>query len=173
MSDWDDAEKRVERAHELYDRGQWQAALDELKAAIAINPYNSSWHFNLGLTYDAMERYHDAITCYRQALEIDPEDVEILCALGVDCNRAANFDEAIGFFERIESVDASYEPCYCHRIVSYSEKGDHERAEEMFYLARQYREKCPTCYYNIGNSLFTRGLFDREEMQSLLAHLPK
>jgi tetratricopeptide (TPR) repeat protein len=31
----------------------------------------------------------------------------------------------------------------------------------MFFLARQYKEKCPICYYNIGNSLFARGLFDR------------
>src|SRR4051812_46673554 len=56
MNDWDDAERRVERAHELFDRGQWEAALHELRAAIAINPYNGSWHYNLGLTYDAMDR---------------------------------------------------------------------------------------------------------------------
>lgn len=161
MNDWDDAERRVERAHELFDRGQWEAALHELRAAIAINPYNGSWHYNLGLTYDAMNRYQEAIVAYRQAHEIDPDDVEILCALGHDCNRAGNFDEAITFFERIESIDASFEPCYCNRIVSYSEKGDHEKAEEMFFLARQYREKCPTCFYNMGVSLFARGLPDR------------
>src|SRR5262245_55750430 len=126
MNEWDDAEQRVERAHELYERGRWQEALDELKAAIAINPYNGSWHFNLGLTYDAMDRYQEAIACYRKALEMDPEDVEILCALGIDCNRAGSVDEAIGFFEKIETVDASYEPSYCNRIVSYSEKGDHD-----------------------------------------------
>ncbi len=161
MNDWDDAERRVERAHELFDRGQWEAALHELRAAIAINPYNGSWHFNLGLTYDAMDRYHEAMVAYRQALEIDPEDVEVLCALGHDCNRAANFDEAISLFERIERIDASFEPCYCNRIVSFSEKGDHEKAEEMFFLARQYREKCPICFYNMGISLFARGLPDR------------
>jgi tetratricopeptide (TPR) repeat protein len=31
----------------------------------------------------------------------------------------------------------------------------------MFYLARQYREKCPVCYYNMGISLFARGMFER------------
>ena len=161
MTEWDDAEKRVERAHELYERGQWQEALDELKAAIAINPYNGSWHFNLGLTYDALERTDDAISAYRQALEMDPEDLEVLCAVGIDSNRAGQFDDAIRFFERIEAIDASYEPSYCNRIVSYCEKGNHEKAEEMFYLARQYREKCPVCYYNMGLSQFARGNFDR------------
>jgi tetratricopeptide (TPR) repeat protein len=161
MTEWDDAESRVEKAHELYERGRWEEALDELKAAIAINPYNGSWFFNLGLTYDALDRFDEAISAYRKALEMEPEDVEVLTAIGHDCNRAGNFDEAIGFFQKVESIDASFEPAYCNRIVSYSEKGDHEKAEEMFFLARQYKEKCPICYYNIGNSLFARGMFDR------------
>ena len=161
MSDWDEAEHRVEKAHELYERGRWQEALDELKAAIAINPFNGSWHFNLGLTYDALDRFPEAIAAYRLALEIDPDDVEVLNALGHDSNRAGNFDEAIGYFERVEALEASFEPCYCNRIISYCEKGDHEKAEEMFFLARQYKEKCPLCLYNIGSSLFARGLFDR------------
>jgi tetratricopeptide (TPR) repeat protein len=161
MTNWDDAESRVEKAHELYERGRWEEALSELKAAIAINPYNGSWFFNLGLTYDALDRFDEAIKAYRQALEMEPEDVEILTALGHDCNRAGNFDEAIGFFQRVESIDAAFEPGYCNRIVSYAEKGDHEKAEEMFFLARQYKEKCPICFYNIGHSLFARGLFDR------------
>ncbi len=161
MTDWDDAEQRIEKAHELFERGRWEEALTELKAAIAINPYNAGWFFNLGLTYDAMERFDEAIVAYRKALEMEPEDIEILNALGYDCNRAGNFDEAIKLFERVEALDASYEASYCNRIISYAEKGDHEKAEEMFYLARQYKEKCPVCFYNIGNSLFARGLFDR------------
>ena len=161
MTEWDEAERRVEKAHELYERGRWQEAADELRAAIAINPYNGSWHFNLGLTYDAMDRFEDAIGAYRQALEIDPEDVEVLNALGHDCTRAAEFDAAIAYFERVEAIDPAYEPGYCNRIIAYAEKGDHERAEETFYLARQYKEKCPVCFYNIGHSLFARGLFDR------------
>ena len=39
--------------------------------------------------------------------------------------------------------------------------GDHEKAEEMFYLARLYKEECPHCYYNIGCSLADRGLYDK------------
>ena len=32
----------------------------------------------------------------------------------------------------------------------------HEEAEHMFYLAQQINPECPICFYNIGNSLFTR-----------------
>jgi len=161
MGDWDEAEQRVEKAHELYEQNRWEEAVSELQAAIAINPYNSSWYFNLGLTLDALDRCADAIAAYRRAIEIDPDDVEVLNSLGYDCTRAGRFDEAITFFQRIEKLDPSFEPSYCNRIITYCELGQHDLAEQMFYLARQYKEKCPHCFYNMGNSLFARGLYDR------------
>jgi tetratricopeptide (TPR) repeat protein len=161
MSDWQEAEQRVERAHEYYERGRWEEALSELRRAIEINPNISAWYFNLGLTLDMMERFDEALVAYCRALEIDPLDIESLNAAGADSTRLGKFRQAIEYFEKVEKSDATFEPCYCNRIVAYSELGDHDRAEEMFYLARQYREKCPVCFYNIGISLFARGKYDR------------
>ena len=54
--------------------------------------------------------------------------------MGHDCTRAGNYDEAITHFKRIEEIDPKYEPAYCNRILAYAEKGEHELAEQMFYL---------------------------------------
>src|SRR6201999_291604 len=81
--------------------------------------------------------------------------------LGVDQHRVGQFEQALRTYERIERVDPAFEPSYCNRIATYNELGDHERAEEMFYLGRLYREHCPLCYYNIGCSLYERGQYDR------------
>lgn len=161
MSEWQEAEQRVQRAHELYEKGRWEEALAELRAALEINPNNSAWHFNLGLTLDMMERFEEAVAAYDKALEIDPQDLEILNSAGVDCTRLARYKQAISHFDRIEKLDPSFEAAYCPRILAYSELGDHERAEEIFYLARQYKEKCPACFYNMGVSLLARGQYDR------------
>ncbi len=161
MSDWQEAEQRVERAHELYERGRWEEALSELRQAIAINPDNGAWYFNLGLTLDMMDRYDEALAAYQQAVELEPQDIESLTAAGTDCTRVGKYQKAIEFFQRVERIDPSVEACYCNRIAAYSELGDFDRAEEMFYLARQYREKCPLCFYNMGLALFGRGQYDR------------
>src|SRR5205823_7128453 len=92
---------------------------------------------------------------------IDENDLQAMNHLGVDLHRVGNFDEALGTFERIEQLDASFEPAYCNRIIAHSELGEHDKAEEMFYLARLYKEHCPHCYYNIGCSLAARGLYDK------------
>lgn len=161
MSDWQDAEQRVERAQEFFAQRLWQEALDELCAAIAMNPYNGAWHFNAGLTLDELERFEDAIAAYRRALEMEPDDVEAMHRIGADLARLGRYREALDELEAIEQVDASFEPAYCDRILVYGELGEHDRAEETFYLARQYREECPRCYYHMGMSLAARRLFDK------------
>ena len=161
MNDWTDAETRVERAHQLYEQARWPEAAAELRAAIDINPYNASWHFNLGLTLEAMEDYPRACDVFKAALQLEPDDLETLNCLGVNLTRQGAYGEALEFLEHIEHLDSAYEPSYCNRIITYTEMGRHEDAELMFYLARQVLDECPLCMYNIGNSFYARGNYDR------------
>ncbi len=156
MNDWVDAESRAERAYDLYEQGKWTEAAAELKAALDINPYNASWHFNLALTLESLEQYDAACLSYERALDLEGTDVETLNCLGVNLTRIGRYDEAIAKFAKAQKHDPNYEPAYCNRIVTYTEMGDHDSAELMFYLAREIRQECPLCYYNMGNSFFAR-----------------
>jgi len=153
---WDGAERKAQKAFELYENGQLFQALDKLDAAIEINPANGSWHFNKALTLDSLEHFDQAILEYKRALELTPDDLEILNSLAVDYTRTGYYDLAIQIFEQIQQIDPTFEPCYCNRIITYTEMGKHNLAEQMFYLAQQINPDCPLCYYNIGNSLFGR-----------------
>ncbi|MGE5295877.1 MAG: tetratricopeptide repeat protein, partial [Solirubrobacterales bacterium] len=95
------------------------------------------------------------------ALQLNPNDLEILNALAVDYTRTGLYDRALKTFEYIQQLDPEFEPAYCNRIITYAEMGQHDMAEQMFYLAQQIDEECPLCYYNIGNSLFARGQFKK------------
>ncbi len=159
MNDWQEAEQRVEKAQEYFHRRQWLPALDELRAAIDINPHNAAWHFNAGLILDELQRHEEAALSYRHAHSLDPNDVQCLNHLGVALHRTGQFDDAIEAFAKIQSIEPSFESSYCNRIITYAHLGQHDAADEMFYLARLYKDECPHCYYNIGRSLYTRGQF--------------
>lgn len=161
MSDWYDAEQRVERARELFEMEQWPEALAEIDAALEMNPYNAAWHCNRGYILDQLGRIEEAVIAFEQATDLDPNDKEALLALGMDLTRLNRCAQALDAFEAIQRVDPSFEPSYCQRIVTYTQMGQHDRAEEMFYLAQHLNEECPDCYYNIGKSLIARNLQER------------
>ncbi|MHC4477648.1 MAG: tetratricopeptide repeat protein [Planctomycetota bacterium] len=156
-----EAERKARRAFEHYEDGKMTQALDELETAIELNPANSAWHFNKGLTLDAVNRFEDAITEYEIALQLSPHDLEILNSLAIDYTRTGHYDQAIDFFEQIEQLDPNFEPSYCNRIITYTEMDMHDLAEQMFYLAQQIKPDCALCYYNIGNSLFVRAEYEK------------
>ncbi|HEV56643.1 MAG TPA: tetratricopeptide repeat protein [Phycisphaerales bacterium] len=158
---WDQADQAAGLAFEMYESGELDMALTQIQEAIDINPANAAWHFNKGLTLDALERFEEAVEAYLAALEIAPDDPEILNSLAVDYTRTGRYDKALAVFEHIQQIDPTFEPCYCNRIITYTEIDQHDKAEEMFYLAQQINPDCPICFYNIGNSLFSRGQFDR------------
>ena len=149
------------KGERFFEQRKWNDALRELKLATQVNPYNSSWFFNMGLILDEMGRFEEAAEAYQEATRIDPHDLSTLNHLGVAQFRVGRHDQAVATFKQIESIDATYEPAYCNRIIVYAQLGQHELAEEMFYTARLYKEHCPHCFYNMGCSLEARGLYDK------------
>ncbi len=158
---YDKAEHKAHMAFEFYEDGKMSQALEELEGALEASPANSSWHFDKGLTLDAISRFDEAINEYEIALQFNPDDLEILNSLAVDYTRVGQYDLAISTFEHIQELDPEFEPCYCNRIITYTEMGQHDLAEEMFYLAQQIEPDCALCYYNIGNSLFARARYKK------------
>src|SRR3954467_1338318 len=118
MSDWNDAERRVERAQELFEQRKLHEAVEELRAAIAINPYNPGWFYNLGVTLDELERAEEAIDAYKQALEIEPGDLQTMNRLGMDLHRVGRLKQAIKTFEKIENIDPTLAPAFRNPTIS-------------------------------------------------------
>jgi tetratricopeptide (TPR) repeat protein len=161
MKDWLDAETRIERAQQLSEMHRWPEALDELDAALAINPNDPNWHAQRGHVLDQLERHDEAAAAYRSALELNPESADVETALCIDLIRTGCHAEAVSRLERLAKEQPDFEPAYCNRIAAYTRLGDHEMAEQMFYEAQNIAEDCPNCFHHMAESLACRGIFDR------------
>ncbi len=162
MSQWFDAESYADRALEMYERGRWAEAEAELRKAIALNPDQGEWYFNLGLTLEQSGRDEEALASYRRATELMSEEPEPLVAVGVVCNRLQRFEEAVQVFEQAESLNPNLEGVYAHRIDSYICLGRHDDAEMVYYLSQQaLEEPSAACLSAIAESLILRREFER------------
>ena len=55
--------------------GDNQAAEASHLRVLQLNPNGAMWHNNYGVTLIALERYREAVSCFRRALELDPVHV--------------------------------------------------------------------------------------------------
>lgn len=161
MNDWYEAEQRVERAQQLSESQQWDEALTEIDAALRIDPHHALWHAQRGFILEELNRGTEAVSAYERSLSLDPEDRDVTLSLGVALARMGRLSRASAILEDLCNKYPDYEPVYCQRISVYTELGQHELAEQMFYMAQELDDDCPHCYFHIADSLAVRGDMDR------------
>jgi tetratricopeptide (TPR) repeat protein len=164
MSDWLDAETHADRALEWFERGRWSEAEAELRKAIALNPDQAEWHFNLGLTLEAAGRDTEALASYEQAIGLMPCEVEPLMVAGIACNRLGRYDTAVERFEQALRLDRSLEAGYGHKMESHLRLCQHEEVETTYYLAQmELPDPSAHCLAVLAESLIERRRWDRAE----------
>lgn len=164
MNDWQRAERHADRALDLFDRGRLSEAESELRKALAINPDQPDWHFNLGLTLEASDRDSEAMERFEHAAELAPEHVFPRLAAGSMALRLLQWDTARRWFARAIELEPDCEEAHAGMIDAWVAEGDHEEGETAFYLAQQVLEGPGAfCLQAIAESLCQRKKWKRAE----------
>ena len=164
MSEWLDAEGHADRAFEMFDCGRWSEAEAELRKALALNPDQPEWHFNLGMTLEAAGRETDALASYQRASELMPNQPEPRVAAGIILSQLSDDRAAITYFDEALALDSSCEPAYAHKIHAHVALGDHAEAETTYFISQQaLAETSARCCAAMAESLLERGEFGRAE----------
>lgn len=161
MNDWFEAERHVEKAHEHYDAGRWDEAERELRSAIAFNPNQPEWHFNLGLTLAAAGRWADSADAFEQAGILNPDDTQGHLMAGINALRGEQPARSLALLDEALARDPQSTVALAHRIGALAALGRHEEAETAFYLGQQIDADDPDLYAAMAESLLDREMFDR------------
>lgn len=76
-------------------------ALDEYRQNITYAPANGALHLGLGNSVRMLGRYDEALDSYYRAHELDPNDAEILFALGTAEHDFGDLDKASEMYTKI------------------------------------------------------------------------
>jgi Tfp pilus assembly protein PilF len=94
------SEEYDERAHRLYDNGEYDQALEILKEALGLYPHSVELYVGLGYTRLAREEFVWAKQSFERALVLDPEHEDGLVGLGESLLRFGEEEEAIALFRK-------------------------------------------------------------------------
>ncbi len=83
----------------------------------------SNAHLDIGNAYYKSEKYQEAIESYKQALRIDPNDIEAHNNLGATYGNSGKYEEAIESFKQAIRIDPDYAEALLISAFSISFRG--------------------------------------------------
>ena len=90
-----------ERAHQHYNEGQYDEALDVLREGLALYPHSVELHVGMGYARLAREEYAWARRAFGDALGLDPDHEDVIAGLGEVLLKFGERTEAVACFDRI------------------------------------------------------------------------
>ncbi len=95
------SEEYDERAHQLYNEGLYDEALDVLREGLALYPNSVELHIGVGYARLAREEFPWARRSFEQALVLEPDHEDALAGLGETLLKFGQEEAAVRCFNRI------------------------------------------------------------------------
>jgi Flp pilus assembly protein TadD len=98
------SEEYGERAHSLYNQGDYDGALETLKQGLALYPNAAELYVGLGHARLAREEYAWARLAFERALVLDPAHEDAMIGMGEVLLRLGRASDGIRLFQRVEAL---------------------------------------------------------------------
>ena len=132
------SEEYDERAHQLYNEGQYDEALDVLREGLSLYPNAVELHVGVGYARLAREEYAWARRSFEEALVLDPDHEDALAGLGETLLKFGQQDAGVRCFRR--NLELGYQDDIDLMLQSgraLFREGLIEDAKEFFEIAAQ------------------------------------
>jgi len=148
------------RAKELVQQGRVDEAIELYLGILTVNPGNLKAHHNLGVLFDELHQYEDALEHFAAAERIAPESVEVLTNYASALTSVARYDQAEAILSRAQRLDGESPLVRTAVGVLYFRRGLYTQAEaELRWVCSRDRDNGPAFYYR-GEALNRLGRFD-------------
>lgn len=105
---------------------------------------------NRALALYKKKQYADAIRLWEKALEVNPEEVEILYSLGLIHFELKKYDQAIDYLERLLELSPGHYKALLIIGTAYIKMRKFDRAEEYIQKSIEINPKQKLAYLNLG-----------------------
>lgn len=108
-------------------------------------------HNNLGLAYDRIGKYEEAIKELNEALRLNPGYIEVHNNLGVTYDRMGRHEDAVNELKEALKLNPNYAEALCNLGNIYACSGNYEEAVEKLKEALRINPELAIAHNNLGN----------------------
>jgi tetratricopeptide (TPR) repeat protein len=141
----------LKRAIALEAGKDWKALLEWCRNWTAKESGNAyAWTY-LGVAYDDLNRYNDAIEAYRQAIHINPEAADAWYFLGVAYYDLKRYNDAIEAYRQAMRINPEDADAWTSLGAAYDELKRYNDAIEAYRQSMRINPEDADVWYNLGN----------------------
>lgn len=142
------------RAHANLNLGDRNAALNDAKQAVALNPKYAPGHFVLGVVLSEQGKLQDALAAYNAALEINPKYQKCLSARGNVNFKLTQFVPAIKDYEAALALQSDDPTAQFMRGQSYYMIGQYQMVIKSLSQFLALNPNNAEAYLNRGSAYY-------------------
>jgi len=143
-------DKELRLANKFFQEGNFEAALENYKLAIAKNPSDSNLYYNLGITALCLEKLEEALEAFKKVLELQPQSFSALQKLGELYGKKRDFQTASQYFAKAAAISSNDPEAYYNLGVSLLNTGDPKGAQDAFQKSIACQENYADSYYQLA-----------------------
>ena len=138
----------------LFDAGQYNEALAEFNAALAVDPKQSGVLARAGDCYSRLNRNDEALETYEKAITLDSSNASLYAQKGVVLSRLGKTDESQEMFNKSAELDPRGAALNFYNLgVTMYNSSEMERAADAFKRSVAADSNYAESYYLLGMSL--------------------
>ncbi len=139
------------------EKQNYDAAIDNYKKAVSINPKLAEAYYNLGIAYGEKGDTETAIIYYKKAIAINPNDAEAYNNLGNAYREKGDTETEIIYYKKAIAINPEHAKAYYNLGNAYGEKGDTETAIVYYKKAIDINPEYAKAYNNLGAAYQKKG----------------
>jgi tetratricopeptide (TPR) repeat protein len=145
------SDEYAERAHQLYNEGFYEDAINELGEALSRYPDSVELHLGLAYVHLALEEYAWARASFETALGLDPNSEEALAGLGEALLKLGDRSAALQCFDRVLALGFREDHDLMLQIGrALFREGMLRHARGFFEIAAEHHEKSADAAASLG-----------------------
>ena len=136
--------------------------LEDAQEAVRQNPNDAKAHFNLGLAYNELGQYQDAIPHYEETIRISPTHPKIYDAhwgLGSTYSKLGQHQEAIASYKEALRIKPGHAVALLNLESAYDELGQYKEAITSYKEALRTEPDFAKTHYGLGRVYIKSGRY--------------
>src|SRR5262245_53096871 len=152
------------RAVRLHQSGDYEGAIREYKALLAIDPNRADALSNLGAAYAGLGRYQDAIQEYGRALILEPKNESYQFNLALAYYKGADITNAAASLSKIIAAHPDNRNARLLLSDCHLRLGEYKRVVGLLIPLEQTSPGDPTLNYLLGSALMNDNQIERGQI---------